>query len=104
MVIQFKHKKKNYPYSTGYFVFKKFQNTTGKSVANFESLTLENIAYLHYLGFVEGADEAEKECDFKEFKDFEKFLNDDFSILSKLEEVFLKFMPQEEEEQQSEGK
>lgn len=83
----------SYPYKTGYKVFKDFQTAKGKNAADFINLTMEEIVYLHYLGMKAGAKADKEACKFKTFDSFEDFIDSDFNLFKKFEDVFLKFMP-----------
>ena len=90
--------KTRYPYKTGYKVFKEFQNKHGKDAMTGVGLTMEDLVYLHYLGMKAGAKQAEVECAFPTFAAFEDFIDSDFNLIGKLDEIFTKFLPKEPEE------
>ena len=98
MVKSVKSGKESIPYRVSYRVFKQFQEEKSFSPEQFTTMGLENIAYLHYLAVCSGYKGLEEECRFKSFEQFEDFLDEDFSILAKMEEVFVTFLPDQPDE------
>lgn len=103
MIEYLEYNGESHPYKVGYKVFKTFQEEKKLSPTEFAAMGMEDMVYLHYLAFKAGHNDKtiKKEIPWKTFSQFEDFIDGDFSLFRKLEDIFIKFMP---EELEGEGK
>ena len=100
MIEYLEYEGESYPYKVGYKVFKAFQEEKKLSPTQFAAMGMEDMVYLHYLAFKAGHSDKniKKKLPWKTFAQFEDFIDDDFSLFKRLEDIFVKFMPDEDED------
>ena len=93
-------KGKELHFHLSYLAIKKFQNKFPKMKGNldFDTLSLEELAYLFYYAVEAGTKRAKEKFSMK-FEEFEELLDDDISMFGKLTSIMHKEFDKEEEKE-----